>query len=71
VPAVAGVIAMDETCELTVSNVVPLTAPTAAVMTDEPAATPVASPLELMVATEDVAEVHVAVEVTVPIVPSL
>lgn len=62
---------MDETSGVTVSNVVPLTAPTAAVMTDEPAATAVASPLALTVATEDVAEVHVAVEVTIPVEPSL
>jgi hypothetical protein len=36
-----------------------------------PAATPVARPLELIVATELVAEAQVAVEVTIPIEPSL
>jgi hypothetical protein len=71
VPAVAGAIAIDATGGDTVSADVPLMLPTTAVTTLEPGATAVARPLELMVATEVVAEVHVAVELTFPVDPSL
>ena len=70
-PTVAGVIAMDATCGVTVSDEVPLIPPMAAVITLEPVATAVARPLELMVATDVVAEVQVTVELTFPVEPSL
>jgi hypothetical protein len=71
VPAVAGVIVMDVTGGVTVSKDVSLIPPMAAVITLEPEATAVARPPELMVATDMIAEVQVAVEVTFVVEPSL
>ena len=48
-----------------------VTPPSEAVTTLVPAATPVANPLAFIVATEEVAEVQVAVEVTFPVEPLL
>ena len=70
----AGVTAMDErvlAAAVTVSVAVPLTPFSAAVMVDEPAATPVANPLELIVAAAVFDEVHVAVVVTLAVELSL
>jgi hypothetical protein len=50
---------------------VPLMPLSAAVMVDEPAATPVARPEALIVATEVFEEVHVTDVVTLPVVPLL
>jgi len=50
---------------------VPLTPVREAVMVLDPEPTPVANPLELMVATDGVADVHVAVEVMSAVVLSL
>ena len=50
---------------------VPLTPLRAAVMVEDPAATPVARPAALMVAIEVLEEVQVAVDVMLPVVPSL
>jgi hypothetical protein len=55
----------------TVSVAVPLTPVSAAVIALDPAATPVASPPALIVATDVLALVHVAVEVTSAVDPSL
>ena len=71
VAAVAGVIEIDVNFGVTVSEAVPLIPPTAAVITLEPAATVVARPLELIVATDVVAEVQVAVELRFAVEPSL
>jgi len=56
---------------VTVAGVDPVTELRAADMVVEPAATPVASPEELMVATAVLEEVHVAVEVTLAVEASL
>ena len=67
-----GVTAMDVgVLTVTVSVAVPLTPLRAAVTVEDPAATPVARPAELMVATEVFDEVQVAVEVTLAVVPLL
>ena len=70
----AGVTAMDDNvAEVveTVSVAVPLTPVTVAVMVVDPAATPVARPAALIVATFVFALTHVAVEVTFFVDPSL
>jgi hypothetical protein len=56
---------------VTVSVEVPLTPLRAAVMVEDPAATPVARPEALIVATDVFEEVHVACEVTVAVEPLL
>lgn len=56
---------------VTVSDAVPLTPLSLAVMVDDPAATPVARPPELIVATDAFAVVQVAVVVTLPVELSL
>jgi hypothetical protein len=56
---------------VTVSVAVPLIPFREAVTVAEPAATPVATPLEFIVATDGVPEVQVAVAVTLPLDPSL
>ena len=69
---VGGVTAIDETVfAVTVSAAVPLMPLTVAVIVVDPAATPVASPAVLMVAVAVLDEIHVAVVVTLPVVPSL
>ena len=68
----AGVTAMLETvAAVTVSEAVPLTPLSVAVMVEEPAAWPVASPAALMLASEGLDELHVTVEVTFFVEPSL
>jgi hypothetical protein len=70
----AGVTAIDFRTGATVATVsvaVPLTPLRVAVMALEPAATAVASPEELIVATAVFAEVQVAVVPTFPVEPSL
>jgi hypothetical protein len=70
----AGVTAIDERVAVVVETVrvaVPLTPLTIAVMVVDPAATPVARPAALMVATFVFALTHVAVEVTFFVDPSL
>jgi hypothetical protein len=56
---------------VTVRVAVPVTPLIAAVMVVEPAATPVANPAELIVATEGVAIVQLAVELILAVEPSL
>src|SRR5882724_3459607 len=56
---------------VTVTTVVPLTAPSVALIVDVPALTPVATPAALIVATAVVAEPHVTVDVKFCDVPSL
>lgn len=56
---------------VTASVAVPLTPPTEAVIVVEPMATPVAKPAALMVAAETVELDQAAVEVTLPVDPSL
>ena len=56
---------------VTVADAVPLTVFTFAVMVVVPAATPVAKPDVSIVAAEVFEELHVAVEVTFPVVPLL
>jgi len=72
--AVAGVTAMELTvltAAVTVSAAAELTPLRDAVIVEEPAATAVAMPPELMLATEAVELVHVANEVTSAVVPLL
>jgi len=70
--AVLGVTAMDVTAvAVTVSVALPLTPLRAACTVVDPAATPVASPAELMVATEALPVVQVAVDVTFAVELSL
>jgi hypothetical protein len=74
--AVAGVTAMvtsvfGTTTALTVSEAVPLTPLNEAVMVDDPAATAVANPAVPIVAAAVLELVHVALEVTLPVEPSL
>jgi hypothetical protein len=69
-----GVTAMEVSVAVdadTVNIAVPLTPLMEAVMVEEPEATAVASPLELIVATVVVADVQVAVVLTFAVVPSL
>ena len=67
----AGVKAIDTgKSATTVSVVFPEIAPLVAVMVEVPPATAVAKPVEFMVATEFVPEVHVAVEVRFCVEPS-
>jgi hypothetical protein len=69
-----GVTAMEEivgAVAVTARLAVPLMPLSAAVMVDEPAATPVARPEALIVATEVFEEVHVTDVVTLPVVPLL
>lgn len=54
-----------------VTEAVPMTLLRAAVMVEDPEATPVASPEALMVAIEVSEDVHATDEVTSPVVPSL
>ena len=54
-----------------VTEAVPLTLLRAALMVADPEATPVASPEELIVATEAFEDVHVTEDVTSPVVPSV
>ena len=56
---------------VTATLAVPLMPLSAAVIVDEPAATPVARPEALIVATEVFEEVHVTDVVTLPVVPLL
>ena len=56
---------------VTVSTVVPLTAPSVALIVDVPALTPVATPAALIVATPVVSEPHVTLDVRFGVVPSL
>ena len=67
-----GVTAIDVTvAAVTVSEALPVTPLCAAEMVVVPAATPVARPEALIVATEVFAEVHVTDVVTLPVVPLL
>ena len=69
-----GVTAMEEivgAVAVTARLAVPLMPLSAAVIVDEPAATPVARPEALIVATEVFEEVHVTDVVTLPVVPLL
>ena len=72
--AVPGVTAMDLTttaAACTVSDAVPATPLSVAVMVEEPAATPEARPAGVMVATAALDDVHVAEVVTFAVVLSL
>jgi hypothetical protein len=63
IEGLAGVTAIETNAAVTVSAAVPETEPEVAVIVEDPAATPVANPLELTVATLVLEEVHVALEV--------
>ena len=73
----AGVTEMDESVGgggvvlETVSAALPVTPLSVALIVAEPAATPVASPEALMVATAVLEEVHATLEVRLAVVPSL
>jgi hypothetical protein len=68
----AGATAIDcNVAAITVSVVLPLTAPDVALMDEVPVATVVANPVVLIVATLVVAEAHVAVPVRFCVLPSL
>jgi hypothetical protein len=73
--AIEGFVGVTEiearTGEVTVSVAVPRTSPKAAMIVVPPVMTPVARPVELIIATGFVAELHVTVEVTSCMLPSL